>query len=406
MLIAPATNVLSAIRKKLPDSMAIFHSLETTNQIAAGKRLSAPVANTSSCANLAVLDECYFLHLLQQERKRSERSKRPFLLMLVEPGNLLKAPDRAEILPQITRTLASCSRETDLIGWYDYDKTLAVLFTELGKDSSAGIGRIADKMQRSLQNELGFETLKELRLTFRSFPDNDRTPQKTDLTFYPDFADVAGRRIVAQVVKRAIDVFASAAGIVLLSPLFALIAVLVKLTSEGPVLFRQKRIGQHGVPFTFLKFRSMYAGNDPKIHQEYVAKLIAGNTGELQRPSPTGVFKLTNDPRVTRLGRFLRKTSIDELPQLFNVLSGQMSLVGPRPPVPYEFQSYDLWHRRRVVEVKPGITGLWQVHGRSKTSFDEMVRLDLKYARTWSVWLDLKILCQTPAAVLSGDGAY
>ena len=122
--------------------------------------------------------------------------------------------------------------------------------------------------------------------------------------------------------------------------------------------------------------------------------------------SKAAVYKLTNDPRVTPLGRFLRKTSLDELPQLFNVLLGNMSLVGPRPPLPYEYDRYDVWHRRRVFEVKPGITGLWQVTGRSRTTFDEMVRLDLNYAKAWSVWLDLKILSRTPMAVVSGDGAY
>jgi len=388
--------------------MAIFPSIEAGNHIVGGTMpLKAGIGKSCSLANPGLLDEYYFLHLLRLERKRSERSKRPFLLMLLNAGNLLKAPDRTEILREITCAIASCSRETDLIGWYEYDKTLAMIFSELGNDSSSGIACILEKIQRSLQRELGFETLRELRFTFRSFPESDHTPPQRDLTFYPDFADVGGARIAAQAAKRAIDLFGSAVGITLLLPLFAVIAVLVKLTSKGPVLFRQKRIGQHGVPFTFLKFRSMYPNNDSKIHQEYVAKLIAGNTSELRRPAPSGgVFKLTNDPRITPFGRFLRKTSLDELPQLFNVLAGQMSLVGPRPPVPYEFQSYDLWHRRRVLEVKPGITGLWQVHGRSKTSFDEMVRLDLKYAKTWSVWLDLKILCQTPAAVLSGDGAY
>jgi lipopolysaccharide/colanic/teichoic acid biosynthesis glycosyltransferase len=149
----------------------------------------------------------------------------------------------------------------------------------------------------------------------------------------------------------------------------------------------------------------MYSNNDPKIHQEYVSQLIKGQADQA-KSGQSGVYKLTNDPRVTPLGRFLRKTSLDELPQLFNVLSGEMSLVGPRPPVPYEFEQYDIWHRRRVVEVKPGITGLWQVMGRSKTTFDDMVRLDLKYVKIWSIWLDLKILLRTPMAVVSGEGAY
>jgi len=157
----------------------------------------------------------------------------------------------------------------------------------------------------------------------------------------------------------------------------------------------------------FLKFRSMYVGNDSHVHKEYVQKLIAGNA----EPNPCngtghGVFKLTRDSRVTPVGAFLRRTSMDELPQFVNVLKGEMSLVGPRPPLPYEVEAYDLWHRRRLVEAKPGITGLWQVRGRSRVKFDEMVRLDLEYARTQTLWMDVKILLRTPLAVVLGEGAH
>jgi lipopolysaccharide/colanic/teichoic acid biosynthesis glycosyltransferase len=147
--------------------------------------------------------------------------------------------------------------------------------------------------------------------------------------------------------------------------------------------------------------------NDPRIHREYVRKFIAGKAD----PAGVGdnqnvVYKIQDDPRVTRVGKFLRKTSLDELPQFINVLKGEMSLVGPRPPIPYELEAYQIWHRRRVLEAKPGITGLWQVNGRSRLKFDDMVRLDLQYAKTWSLWLDIKILLQTPRAVLFGAGAY
>jgi lipopolysaccharide/colanic/teichoic acid biosynthesis glycosyltransferase len=150
----------------------------------------------------------------------------------------------------------------------------------------------------------------------------------------------------------------------------------------------------------------MYFQSDAKIHRDYVRQLISGNR-DYQRPeSESGVYKIKDDPRVTPVGRLLRKTSLDELPQLFNVLKGEMSLVGPRPAIPYEVEAYEIWHRRRFLEVKPGITGLWQVEGRSRVKFDEMVRLDLKYAKTWSPWLDIKILLRTPTAVLRGSGAY
>jgi len=194
--------------------------------------------------------------------------------------------------------------------------------------------------------------------------------------------------------------------LVLFSPLLAVIAVMVKLTSKGPVLFKQERLGQFGKTFTFLKFRSMYANNDHKIHQEFMQRLISGACDGNDEGESRPVYKMKNDPRVTRVGRFLRRTSLDELPQFINVLSGAMSLVGPRPPLAYEYEEYDIWHRRRVLEIKPGITGLWQVKGRSRVRFDDMVRLDLQYARGWSLWLDIPILLKTPRAVVFGDGAY
>ena len=183
------------------------------------------------------------------------------------------------------------------------------------------------------------------------------------------------------------------------------------MSSKGPVFFRQRRVGQYGKPFTFLKFRSMYVDNDPGVHQEYVTQLIAGHAernptnGNGNGDGP-GIYKLTNDSRVTRVGAFLRRTSLDELPQVLNVLRGEMSLVGPRPALPYEVAAYQTWHRRRVLEVKPGITGLWQVSGRCRVKFDEAVRLDIRYAKNWSPWLDIKILLRTPRAVWSGEGAY
>jgi lipopolysaccharide/colanic/teichoic acid biosynthesis glycosyltransferase len=187
-----------------------------------------------------------------------------------------------------------------------------------------------------------------------------------------------------------------------LLPIFVTLAILVKLTSRGPVFYCQKRVGQKGKLFDFYKFRSMYVDNDPESHREYATQFIEGDP---QVQQPNGLYKLVNDPRVTRLGRFLRRSSLDELPQFFNVLRGDMSLVGPRPPLPYEFARYRTWHRRRVLEIRPGLTGLWQVRGRSRTTFEEMVRMDLHYARTWSLWMDIKIILQTPAAMFTATGA-
>src|SRR5207245_10812086 len=149
------------------------------------------------------------------------------------------------------------------------------------------------------------------------------------------------------------------------------------------------------------------ANNNPKIHQEYVQRFISGQAGsDNAEPGKATVYKITDDPRVTRIGRFLRKTSLDELPQLWNVLTGEMSLVGPRPPLPYEFEIYEAWHRRRVLEIKLGVTGLWQVSVRSRTCFDYIVRLNLRYSQSWSLWLALTLLIATPRPALAVQGAY
>ena len=204
---------------------------------------------------------------------------------------------------------------------------------------------------------------------------------------------------IALKTKRIIDVIGSLLGLLLLSPFFILAAIIIRLTSKGPAFYRQTRMGHLGKPFTFMKFRTMHASGGEGIHKDYTRRFILGKVGKAP------VFKIVDDPRVTAVGRLLRRTSLDELPQLVNVLKGEMSLVGPRPPVPYEWEIYRPWHRQRLMEATPGMTGLWQVTGRNTTSFNRMVRLDLKYARSWSLWLDLKILMKTPLAVVLGKGA-
>jgi len=209
----------------------------------------------------------------------------------------------------------------------------------------------------------------------------------------------------ARLVKRASDVFVASVALVLLAPVWLLVALLIKLDSRGPVLYSQERVGMDGRVFLFLKFRTMLTGSDDRAHREYQRRYISGepdtNLGDSRRP----VYKLHSDPRITRVGRVLRRLSIDELPQLLNVLRGEMSVVGPRPPIPYEVASYAPWHRRRL-DMKPGLTGLWQVSGRNRLSFEEMVKLDLFYIENWSLWLDLKIILRTLPVMLRGDDAY
>jgi exopolysaccharide biosynthesis polyprenyl glycosylphosphotransferase len=196
------------------------------------------------------------------------------------------------------------------------------------------------------------------------------------------------------VVKRLLDMVGGATLLVLLSPALALVALAIKLESPGPILFRQQRLGRNGEPFTCLKFRSMQ-----DRAEEQLDDLLDRN--EADGP----IFKIRDDPRLTWVGRFIRRTSIDEVPQLWNVLRGEMSLVGPRPPIPAEVEQYEEWHRRRL-EVVPGMTGLWQVSGRSHLSFDEMVMLDIYYIENWSIGLDLQILARTLPAVFAAAGAF
>jgi exopolysaccharide biosynthesis polyprenyl glycosylphosphotransferase len=197
-------------------------------------------------------------------------------------------------------------------------------------------------------------------------------------------------RLLALAMKRFVDVLVSLAAVVVLSPLLVAIGIAVWLGDRGPVFFRQTRVGLHGRPFGVLKFRTMVPDAESRL-----AELVL--TNEISGPA----FKMADDPRITRVGRLLRRTSLDELPQLWNVIRGQMSLVGPRPPLPSEVKDYDLWHRRRL-SMKPGITGLWQVSARHDTEFDRWVELDLRYIDRWSLWLDLKIMVRTVPAMLSG----
>jgi lipopolysaccharide/colanic/teichoic acid biosynthesis glycosyltransferase len=214
--------------------------------------------------------------------------------------------------------------------------------------------------------------------------------------------------------KRLLDVLLAALALVVLSPLWGVIALAIKLTSPGPVIYHQKRVRGNQDPhdphperntFEFFKFRSMYVNSDSSAHRQYMQQLIRGEHGLNNGTGKAPVFKMKNDLRITPVGRFLRRTSLDELPQLINILRGDMSLVGPRPPLPYEVEHYDTRHKLRLVP-QAGLTGLWQVSGRTALTFEEMVDLDIEYGRIASLWLDVRILLRTLPAVISGIGAW
>jgi lipopolysaccharide/colanic/teichoic acid biosynthesis glycosyltransferase len=382
---------------------------ESENQISNSGR-----GHTSAAAaEREILREEAFKRMIAIERKRTERSAKPFLLMLLETGDQTSEERSTQLLSKIISTLVSATRETDVIGWQRDNLCAGVMFTQLVFfDQKSIVSAMLGRVGAILQDNLSIEQFSQISISFHFFPDRwdqDITNRPSNPTLYPDLPRNDKLSKLFTITKRVMDVGGSLVVLLLAAPLLLAVAVAVRLSSKGTVLYRQQRVGQYGKPFTFLKFRSMYEDSDPGVHQRYVMELIAGqatrNAGE-ENGETGGFFKLTQDKRITRVGAFLRRTSLDELPQLFNVLKGEMSLVGPRPAIPYEVAAYQTWHRRRLLEVKPGITGLWQVNGRSRVAFDEMVRLDLRYAREWSPLLDLRILLRTPRAVIAGEGAY
>jgi lipopolysaccharide/colanic/teichoic acid biosynthesis glycosyltransferase len=367
------------------------------------------VKTVAAAAERDILQEQAFVRMISLERKRSERSRKPFVLMLLDMGRPLAPGKSGKALEKIMAALAVATRETDVTGWYKSNFIVGVMFTEIGaEDRDRIVSTMVARVSETLRNHLTADQFQQLSVSFHVYPedwDHDASTRPSNPALYPDLSDRDQTRKGIDALKRSMDIAGSLLALLCLSPVFLAIAAAIKLGSKGPVFFRQKRIGQHGAPFVFLKFRSMYINNDSAIHQEYVKKLIAGTAQANAEGDGEKIYKLTRDPRITRVGAFIRKTSLDELPQFLNVLMGEMSLVGPRPPVPYEVEAYDVWHRRRLLEAKPGITGLWQVSGRCRVKFDDMVRLDLHYARYRSPWMDLKILARTPAAVVTGDGA-
>jgi lipopolysaccharide/colanic/teichoic acid biosynthesis glycosyltransferase len=369
-----------------------------------------PLLGCMSTGTHEVLNEVTFKRMIAVERKRTERSGEPFLLMLLEAGNPQSLEKNEKALNNILSVLPLSIRDTDIIGWYKDRTTVGVIFTGLArKDQSSILSVILSKVSTTLRDQLTPDQFNQVSISFHFFPDDwdhDHRGRPSNPALYPDLLSPDKDTDSLLRIKQAMDIVGSVLLLILCTPLFLMIALAIKASSKGPVFFRQQRVGQYGRYFTFLKFRSMRTDNDPSVHKEFATKLIAGEIAHnLSNGNGEMTYKLTNDKRITRVGKFLRRSSLDELPQLVNVLKGDMSLVGPRPAMPYELAAYQTWHRRRVLEVKPGITGLWQVTGRSSVRFDEMVRLDLQYATSWSPWLDLKILMRTPRAVIGGAGA-
>ncbi len=359
-----------------------------------------------------VLEEESFHAILSRERHRAERSHKPFVLILLDSHAVHERGSDAAFIDGLTSAVSHATRESDVIGWYEEGLILGVIFTEVNLEGKSPITEVLhSKVVATLRDHLDHRLISNLVVSVHLIPeswDMHGPDRVADIKMYQDHSQKnSKKRRPMMIIKRVIDIMGSTFGLLILLPLLAAIVLAIKLSSKGPVIFKQERLGWFGTRFQCLKFRTMYTDNDPKIHQDYVRRLIVGRaTEENENEAEPEVYKITSDPRVTPIGKFLRKTSLDEFPQFWNVLRGEMSLVGPRPALPYEFEVYDDWHRRRVFEMKPGVTGLWQVSGRSRICFDDMVRLDLRYSQCWSLWLDLKILLVTPLVVLMGDGAF
>lgn len=357
---------------------------------------------------LTILDETRFKQMITKERKRTERSGMAMALLLIGLPNRSGEQMTADGTV-VANALSTVTSDHDIPGWFEPARVIGLIVTEI---DPADLTSRCNRLESEVRNAVAFhgdeEIAQQVSIRVLKYPEtttsNEEQLAPMDPLFYPELSENQPAISNIRGLKRGMDVVLSALLLILLLPLFALIAVLVKLSSPGPVFFTQTRVGHLMKPFTMYKFRTMYADADPGVHYHYVSWFIT-SSDNAEANDKASFYKLTDDNRITPIGRLLRRTSLDELPQFWNVLIGDMSLVGPRPPLPYELQQYKPWHCGRLNEAIPGITGLWQVVGRSRTTFDEMVRLDLQYARTISLWSDIKILLATPAAVVTGKGA-
>ena len=350
-----------------------------------------------------VLSEELFSRVLVAERRRADRSDHPLAMMTLSAAD--HRGDTSLLWRRATEAVAAHTRETDVMGWLPGRTGIGIILHKVHAPDAADPRELEVRIRRELARCFDADTVARFAIRLHTHANRQTVsaPQPAEEDEPAPEASLP-RNALYDALKRLFDIVSSATLLAMLAPVLLLIAALVKLKSPGPVLFRQVRVGQRLKPFTMLKFRTMHVNADHGLHQAFVSQFINAGGPDQQAGTP-GFFKLTNDPRITPIGAVLRKTSLDELPQLWNVLRGEMSLVGPRPALPYEVEQYKRWHTQRVFEAMPGITGLWQVGGRSRTTFDDMVRLDLRYARARSLWTDIKILLATPAAVFTGKGA-
>ncbi|HVO66969.1 MAG TPA: sugar transferase, partial [Syntrophales bacterium] len=274
-------------------------------------RLSDAGVEQVTEADVTFYNAPHFHHMLRVERRRTERSKKPFLLMLLDLSGLHHRQKSAYIYEEIKSVLVSCSRETDIRGWYEPNKVMGTIFTEIASIDESAIEKIFRKLHRVICETLDAERVKRIKISFHVFPEENGQPSIDNgifnIAFYPNLSKRNVSRQATSSIKKLMDITGSIFALLVFSPIFLIIAAAVKLTSEGPVFFRQERIGLNGETFTFLKFRSMYTNNDQTRHKDYIKKLIKEGKDDANAP---GVYKLSNDPRITPVGGFLRKTSL------------------------------------------------------------------------------------------------
>ncbi len=354
------------------------------------------------------IPENCFKILLSIECKRTDRSGKPFMVMLldlsqlIKPDYFTKSKSSKLLLYKISKSLIDATRGIDIKGWYRDGKVIGILFTEISAD---GQKNVVEKVTNALYSYFTTDDVAKFRISCYWYPFNYLKQSAMFNIFFPDNNQPSLKPKLSEISKRAIDILGSITGLLLFSPVFFFAFIFIPLTSKGPVFFKQNRVGKGGQIFKILKLRTMFLSNDESLHRNYVTNFIRGESVGFINNSGKEIYKLTCDSRITSIGKFLRKASLDEIPQFINVLLGDMSLVGPRPPIPYEVSEYHHWHCNRL-QCKPGITGYWQTEGRSRTNFDNMVRMDINYIKRKSILLDLKVIFKTPFVLISSKGAY
>lgn len=363
--------------------------------------LHAPAWTGQKIPAESLCGEKEFLRILARERARAERSTHRFSLIVFETGTADKSND-AQI--HLLDELSSRMRTTDEAGWLGQNRVGAILHNANAHNAWSFANNIHTTL---LSNDIRLPfkvysyppekngTDSAGKASEKSGPRADERRHFSRENLADELQQLYAKRITRK--KRCLDLLGSILGLIILSPVFILLWAVIKTVSPGPAFYKQTRIGWGGRPFTLLKFRTMEINADTTEHRKYLASLIQG--GKTQQDCDRIMAKLDdNDSNIIPLGKLIRKTYLDELPQLINVLLGDMSLIGPRPPIPYEVAEYQLWHTDRL-DTTPGMTGLWQVSGKNRLSFDQMVRLDIRYIRNQSFWLDIKILLLTPVTI-------